>query len=149
MLIAALLAIVLASGLGTASYSLFAETPISEKPGSVLVLDVYTQKGGQGPNIQGGSFMLNESVSLYGEIQDQLNKTGPVNKLISFEVKANHGETLSFVLVRSTNASSIATAVFRIPPDESFVGIWEIYARAEYNGTVLLDTLTSRCSKQG
>ena len=143
MLIASLLAILLASGLGAISYSLFAEIPLQETP--EIVLDVYTQKGGRGPNMPGGSFMLNESVFLYGEIRDQLNETGS-NKLIGFEVRGPNKETLLW-RVQPTNASGIATIDFRIPLPESFVGTWEVYARAEYNDIVLLDTLTFRCEE--
>jgi len=146
VLIASILAVILASGLGTVSYGFFGDIPILEKLQSGL--DVYTQKGGLGPNTSSGSFALNESVVLYGEIRDQVNETGP-DKLVAFEVKANHGEILVFMLVRPTNTSGIATAVFRIPADSSFVGIWEVYARAEFNETVLLDTVTFKCEPQG
>jgi hypothetical protein len=35
----------------------------------------------------------------------------------------------------------MASVTFQIPSDSSFVGPWEVYARAEIYGLVLLDTL--------
>lgn len=107
-----------------------------------IVLDVYTHKGGVGQNEPSGPFVLNETVYLYAEIRDPLNQTVP-DKLVGFEVRFN-GTTIAF-LVKSTNSSGIATASFRLPPVEDFVGIWEVYARAEVNDTVVLDTVTFRC----
>ena len=94
----------------------------------------------------GRTFALNETVTLYAEIRDQLNKTVP-DKMIAFEVKQPDRTTI-LIQVKSTNSSGIATVVFRIPPVESFIGTWEVYARTEYNSTVLLDTLTFKCEQQ-
>ena len=145
MLIASLLAILLALGLGAVSYSLFATPSLSQELPR-MELDVYTNRGGVGPNMQGGSFSPDESVFLYGQICNPLNETVS-DKLISFDVKNPNRETL-MISVQPTNSSGIATVVFRIPPDISFVGTWEIYARTEYNETVLLDTLTFKCETQ-
>lgn len=141
---ASFLAIVLASGLGVVSYSLFAETSVLEKPRTLL--DVYTQKGGYGPNEPSGPFTLFEMVYLYAEIRDPLNQPVPDN-LVGFEVRSLANMTYRYV--GSTNVSGIATASFRIPYPESSIGTWEIYARAEYNDTVMLDTLTFRCKLLG
>ncbi|MBX5328407.1 MAG: hypothetical protein QHH18_03635 [Candidatus Bathyarchaeota archaeon] len=108
-----------------------------------MVLDVYTQKGGLGQNEPSGSFILNETVYLYAEIRNPLNETVP-GKLVSFEVRGPNG-TITLLFVESTNSSGIATALFRIPPVEDSIGIWEVYARAEFADTVVLDTVTFRC----
>jgi len=144
MFLASLLAILLASGLGVLSYSFFAEIPVSEEPRTML--DVYTQKGGHGSNEPSGSFGLFEMVYLYAEIQNPVNQT-VFGKLVGFEVRTPANTTYHYAGV--TNVSGIATASFRIPYPESFVGIWEIYARVEYNNTVFLDTLTFACKFLG
>jgi hypothetical protein len=112
-----------------------------------LTLDLYTQKGGNGPNNPSGSFVLNETVNLSAVVKDSLNGTVQ-NKLVSFEARKPGGGTF-LTLVAETDASGVAFVTFRIPPDAAFVGTWEIYARAEYNDTVLLDTLTFQAEVQG
>lgn len=105
------------------------------------VVDVYTQRGGHGPNESGGTFSLNENetVFIYAEIRDELNHTvGPYN--VGFEAKQRD---LNIDIFGSglTNASGIAS--FRgIRPNPDYAGIYEVYVSANYNGTVLLDTLT-------
>ena len=108
------------------------------------VIDVYTQKGGQGPNTAGGTFVVNETVVLYAEIRDILNQTIP-NDLVGFELKFDNNTSVPWTtnyMVGGTNASGIANATTRIPPDPSYAGNWEVFATVEYNGTVLIDTLT-------
>lgn len=107
------------------------------------IIDVYTQKGGQGPNTPGGTYMLNESVLLYAEIRDSLNRTVP-NDLVSFEFKFFNVTSVPWnqvLLVNETNASGIANATIRIPPVAGYAGTWAVYVTARYNDTVLIDTL--------
>jgi len=111
-----------------------------------IVLDVYTQKGGYGQNKPSRSFTLFEMVYLYAEIRDSLNETVP-DKLVGFEVR--NPTSGKAYLVGSTNVSGIAAASFRIPYPEDFIGTWEVYARAEYNDTVILDTLIFKCEVLG
>jgi hypothetical protein len=112
-----------------------------------IVIDVYTQKGGSGQNTPGGIFVLGETVYLYAEIRDSLNEP-VVNKAVGFTIDSPSG--IKFLgQVALTNSSGIATVTFRIPLDVSFVGTFEVYARAEYNDAVLLDTLTFKCEQQG
>lgn len=103
-------------------------------------LDVFTQKAGQGPNIQGGNFALNESVTLYAEAHDDSNQTVP-GLVIGYEIRGPNGTDIAY-LVQTTNSSGIANATFRIPPDAAYIGTFEIYARTRFNDNVLLDTLT-------
>jgi hypothetical protein len=110
------------------------------------MLDVYTQKGGYGQNKPSRSFTLFEMVHLYAEIRDSLNETVS-DKLVAFEVR-NPASGKAY-LVGSTSVSGIAAASFRIPYPEDFIGTWEVYARAEYNDTVILDTLTFKCEVLG
>jgi len=108
-------------------------------------IDVYTQKGGYGPNTPGGTFTLNETVILYVEIRNELNHTlqgWPV----ALEVKGVDGGNLTTSLdnlyTPSTNASGIATVINPIPPDPGYIGTYVVYATFRYNDVLLADTLT-------
>jgi hypothetical protein len=104
------------------------------------VIDVYTQEGGYGPNEPGGTFSLNETVSLYVEVRDQLNQTVPY-QLVAFEVKQYKGTYDSFRSI-TTDASGMAYLPHRVYPDPANAGTYEVYVSDNYNGTILLDTLT-------
>jgi len=103
------------------------------------MIDVHTQKGGYGQNVYGGSFLLGENVSLSAMILGALNESLIADKLVSFEVRFN-GTTV-LVLTAQTDSTGVASVLFRVPEDPSFVGQWEVYARTEVYGQVLLDTL--------
>jgi hypothetical protein len=103
-------------------------------------LDVFTQKGGVGPNMPGGNFVLNETVVLYAEVRDELNQTVP-NQPVGFFIKEPNGTDFAY-LAQTTNSSGIANAIIRVPPDPAYVGTFEVYASTHYYETVLLDTLT-------
>ncbi|MGB8779236.1 MAG: hypothetical protein WCD81_01135 [Candidatus Bathyarchaeia archaeon] len=104
------------------------------------VIDVFTQKGGVGPNTSGGNFTLNETVILYAEVRDELNQTVP-NQAVGFEIKESNG-TDFVILARTTNSSGIATVTIRVPPDPSYLGTFQVYVSTQYYGVLLLDTLT-------
>jgi uncharacterized protein YfaS (alpha-2-macroglobulin family) len=117
---------------GTASFGCFLLSP---------VIDVFTQKGGVGPNTNGGYFTLDESVFLYAEVWDQFNQTVP-NQLVAFAVIDPNGTRLDY-RVQMTNASGIASITTRIPPDVAYIGTFEVYATTGYQEQlVLFDTLT-------
>ena len=103
-------------------------------------IDVFTQKGGVGPNMSGGNFTLNETVVLYAEVRDELNQTVP-NQAVGFLIRAPNGTDLAY-LANRTDSSGMVNVTIRIPPDPAYVGTFEVYARAQYYGIVLLDTLT-------
>jgi uncharacterized protein YfaS (alpha-2-macroglobulin family) len=105
-----------------------------------LSIDVFTQKGGIGPNTPGGYFTLNETVILYAEVRDVLNQTMS-SQLITFAIIQPNGTALAY-FTQVTNSSGIANITIRIPPDAQYVGTYEVYARSVYNDVVLLDTLT-------
>jgi hypothetical protein len=103
-----------------------------------LALDVYTPRGGQGPNVPSGPFSLGENVSLSAVFR-VMNASAAAGKLVSFEVRFN-GTTL-LVRVAETDSTGVASVSFGIPSDPMFVGPWEVYARLHDGGIVLLDTL--------
>jgi len=106
-------------------------------------IDVYTQEGGRGQNAPGGTFMLNETVSLYAEVRDSLNQTVP-DIQVAFESQVINGTsaTIYSTAVTATNASGIATWITRLPPVSEYAGTWVVYATAQYNDVALIDTVT-------
>jgi uncharacterized protein YfaS (alpha-2-macroglobulin family) len=104
------------------------------------VIDVYTQKEGQGPNRFGGIFVDNETVYLFAEFRDQLNQTLS-NRLVSFEVRKEDG-SIHYAREQSTDISGIANITQSLYPDPSNAGVYLAYVSIEYYGAILLDTLT-------
>ena len=108
-------------------------------------IDVYSGKGGRGPNTPGGTYVLNESVVLYAEVRDNINQTVP-NMFVSFGIKFFNTTSVSgltaFPLTGQTNASGIANASFRMYSDAAHAGTWMVYATVRYNDVVLIDALT-------
>lgn len=106
-----------------------------------IAVDVFTQKGGIGQNSQGGHFALNEIVNLYAQVRDELNHTVSNQLEVIFAIKDPHGTSFDYE-TSTTDSSEFAGITIRIPPDEAYVGTFEVYARTKYSDTVLLDTLT-------
>ena len=104
------------------------------------VIDVFTDKGGRGQNVPDGLFMLNDTVYLYAEIRDALNVT-IADKVVGFTVEKQDGMAFLGVVV-PTNASGIAMFMFHIPLDPSLIGTMLVIARADFNDTLIIDTLT-------
>jgi hypothetical protein len=101
---------------------------------------LFTQKSGVGPGATGGTFTLNETVVLYAKVTDEFNQT-VLNPSIGFSVRKPDG-TPFIIAAPLANASGIASYTFRIPPDPSYVGTYQAYATARYEGVLLSDTLT-------
>jgi hypothetical protein len=118
---------------GTTSFGCFSLTP---------TIDVFTQKGGIGPNTPGGFYAINESVDLYAQVMNESGQGVP-NQLIAFAVIGPNGTKPIYADSVLTNSSGIASVSFRIPPDSAYVGNYEAYANTRYQGQVALsDTLT-------
>lgn len=128
--------------LGSASYLLFPQISVQ---GYTASIDVYTQKGGKGINEPSGNFTLNETlptlVILYAEVKDASNN--PVgDRLVSFEVHWPLNGSILFVGVNVTDSLGIASYRFRIPPTNSSLGKWLVYATVDVNGQSLADIVT-------
>jgi hypothetical protein len=105
-----------------------------------MVIDVFTDTGGRGQNVPDGTFMLNDTVYLYAEIRDALNAT-MADKVVGLTVEKQDG--MKFLgVVAPTNASGIAMFTFHIPLDPSLIGTMLVIARAEFNDTLIMDSLT-------
>jgi hypothetical protein len=103
-------------------------------------LDVFTQKGGVGPNAFGGYFS-NETVDLYAEVRDEFNQTVPY-QVIGFYIRGPNQTDVGY-LVGKANSSGIANQTIFVPSDvPALVGTFEVYARIGYSDIVLLDAVT-------
>jgi hypothetical protein len=140
---ASLLAVALAAGLGTISYSLFAEAPPAGKLETVL--DVYTLKGGIGTNVTGGTFEPGDSAPIYA----YLTVGGvPVNgSQVMFTIKKPEGtENIGAVL---TNGSGVAEISLSFLPSEGhLIGAWQILANASVNNDAVSDTMRLQCESE-
>lgn len=83
-------------------------------------IDMFTNKGGYGPNTSGGTFTTNETVIVYIEARNELNETA-ANQLIGFQESIwGGGSNFNPVATLTTNASGIATLGFNpTMPDTS------------------------------
>jgi uncharacterized protein YfaS (alpha-2-macroglobulin family) len=118
---------------GTTSFGCFSLTP---------TIDIFTQKGGIGPNTAGGYYAINETVDLYAQVMNESGQGVP-NQLIAFAVIGPNGTKPLIDEAAPTNSSGIASISFRIPPDTAYVGTYEAYASTMYEGQVaLFDSLT-------
>jgi len=112
-----------------------------------VFIDVYTQKGGKGLNMPSDAFDVQENITLCAEVT---NNGVPVpNKVVEFEIHGpmNPYENTSFLINATTNASGVASTSFRIPClvphwEEKVFGTWNVSARTEFGGQIIVDTLT-------
>jgi hypothetical protein len=106
-------------------------------------IDLYTEKGGRGPNAPGGTFTTNETVLVYVEVRNELNQTVP-NWQIGFEalISTNGGANYTTYTFYSqvTNASGIATIHGTINP--TIAAEYEDIATTSYEDMRLADSMT-------
>jgi hypothetical protein len=112
---------------------------IQPDPPTGRLLDVYTQRGGEGLNQSGGGFLAGELVYLTSKVTYD---NDPVqSKLVAFEVKNSRNET---VLIRTalTDQNGLAITSFRIPQLLESKGTWYVFAVAEIREEIAYDTLS-------
>jgi hypothetical protein len=107
-------------------------------PHPLIILDIYTQKGGKGWNVSGGDFEPQQNVILYAEAKYARNEPTsnnlPIKNLeVTFEVTgpANSYHNFSAALNATTNALSIASATFAVPISAeraTYCGTWTVSA---------------------
>jgi hypothetical protein len=107
----------------------------------ILTLDLYNQKGGQGPNQPSGSFAPGETVELRALLE--YNGDPVENKFVGFEVTNSIGE---IILIRSnmTDANGIAKINFTVIGEcfPDLYGEWSALATSTVSGLFANDTLT-------
>jgi hypothetical protein len=107
--------------------------------------DLYTQKGGVGPNTFGGEFAPGENVTLCVRMT---NNDFPVeNSIIVFEIvgPTNNYLNISFIRTAVTNSSGIAYQTFNTQPidnmPETVLGTWIVTAQSGLDQETVVDTL--------
>lgn len=119
----------------------FWESIKTDPPGEERLIDVYTHRGGVGPNMSGGEFQCGEEVHLISVV----TYSGlPVqSKLVAYEVLNPLGEVV-MVEVDATDHEGFAGATFRIPQVPSSDGIWTVFSTVDVAEVVVWDTVTFR-----
>jgi hypothetical protein len=100
-------------------------------------IDVYTAKGGYGPNAPGGAFAINETIYVYAEVRDELNHTVS-GWPVSFQSVQNGAswQRLSENLTDSSGIARIAN-----PIEYGTAATYLVYATTSYADETLVDTL--------
>jgi hypothetical protein len=138
IILSSLLAVGLALGLGFMSLGLFGATPPITPP--EIVLDLYTQQGGIGPNASGGFYQPLDTVSLYAYFTSGgIGKEGIV---IAYKATAPDAREIGLGTA-TTNGSGIASLTLSLLPSAGrVVGTWEVIANTTADGTPVVDELT-------
>jgi hypothetical protein len=108
-------------------------------PPAPRVIDVYTQRGGIGPNAYGGEFAADSLVilSAYATYNEY-----PVQHIaVAFQVLDAKNQTVA-VLMDLTDENGVATVEFRIRLDQSVQGTWLVVASGDIRCNVVWDTVT-------
>jgi len=142
--IAASSAVALIVFLGSASYLLFPQVSVQAYTASI---DAYTQHGGQGKDKPSSNFSQLEMVYLYAEVRNASNHLLG-SRLVSFEVHWPDNGTGSILVLgtATTNSSGTAEKSFTIPPPQNSIGRWLVYATAQVDEQIVVDTLTFWCN---
>ena len=102
------------------------------------LVDLYTQRGGIGPNALGGEFMAGETVDLLAEAT---YNNYPVQVLsVAFQVINPLNQTVA-ILASMTNESGIAQTQFTILFSPSSEGNWTIIAAVQIDSGIVWDTM--------
>jgi hypothetical protein len=114
-----------------------------EEASSPGAIDVYSQKGGKGPNTESAAVNVQEDVLLYAEVTyDGIPLEG---RGVVFEVTGPNGP-FNTVPGAYTNSSGIASAVLHMPwptsNPESTLGTWSVKAETVYEDCHFEDVLT-------
>jgi uncharacterized protein YfaS (alpha-2-macroglobulin family) len=140
LLLASILAISLALGLGTMSYALFSPSPPPTRLENAL--DVFTQNGGVGVNVSAGNFEPFDNVSVYAYLTQGGIRLE--NQSVTFDVKKPDGTQVT--LAASTNALGVAeTKLYLLPSEGHIIGVWRILAKATVDNEAVSDTLDFAC----
>jgi len=106
-------------------------------------VDVYTDRGGNGPNAPSQSYSRDETVHLYAKVS---NGTTPVkSSLVTFEAYGPTNKTIPFLAWSPSDASGIANATFRIANFPESEGTWRVIVSTGIKDQVFVDALTFEC----
>jgi hypothetical protein len=106
-------------------------------------IDVYTERGGQGPDAASDAYGPQELIVFYAEVT--YNGAAVVNKDVAFEIQDETGHVWAY-RTGVTDSNGIASAEYRLPwPDvdpTSVFGEWSIVATVDVSQQVETDTVT-------
>ncbi len=110
-------------------------------PPSGAAIDVYTLRGGQGPNATSDAYGPQQNINITASIT--YNNVPVVGQDVSFEIHDKSGAVVATRIAR-TDATGIATTSYRLPwpdvnPDGTF-GTWMIVATVAVSEVVVNDT---------
>lgn len=114
------------------------------KPPPEPSVDVYTDRGGKGPNTPSQPYNPGNLVHLYAEVS---NGTAPIGNLdVAFAAYGPTNETIPYLTVQRSNASGIAEASFRIPFEPKMsIGPWQVIVTVKIDDQVFIDALVFEC----
>jgi hypothetical protein len=106
-------------------------------------LDIFTQKGGGGPDQSGGEFKIDEKVYLTCRVT--YNDDPVQQKLVAFEVQNPLNESVLF-RTAITNQEGFVVISFRIPSIPDSIGTWTAFSVVDIAGKVAWDTIAFEVS---
>lgn len=119
----------------------FWHSMLPDPPPGGRLLDVYTPKGGEGPNEPGGEFVAGEMMYLVSRVT--YNDYPVQQKSVAFEVQSPLGETV-VMLVAVTDQDGFARISFRIPNIPSSNKTWAGISVVDIAGETVWDTINFR-----
>lgn len=122
----------------------FWKTVLDDPSGTGLKFDLTTQKGGIGPNVTDGTFILGEVVDLIGYLT--YNGDPVENKFVSFEVRNPLNEVV-LPRVAITDKNGYAVIRFRIPALLKSIGTWTVISMASVSEQNVWDRTSFKVEK--
>jgi hypothetical protein len=121
----------------------FVSVWINVQPASQAAIDLFTNKGGVGPNVNSAAYSPQERVQMYAYVTS--NKAFEPGMLVTFAVLTPNGTV--FVLQGTTNSTGYAYQNFTTPwIDTANLGTWTIIASVNVAQVVVTDTLNFTCN---
>jgi hypothetical protein len=114
---------------------------LPDPPVGGRLIDLYTQKGGKGPDQPDGQFILGEEVCLISNVT--YNGDPVQNKPVSFQVQ-NPLNQIIVIGAAFTDQNGIAEKCFTIPSIPSSIGVWEGISVVDIAENATWDTVTFR-----
>lgn len=112
--------------------------PLPPPPATPRLVDVYTQRGGIGPNTYGGEFAVDTMVILTA--QATYNAYPVQHVPVAFQVLDSNNQTIA-ILVGMTDENGTATTQFRIRAEPNAQGTWWAIASVDISCTIVWDTV--------
>jgi len=143
---ASILAVLAASLMGATIY--YASLPfLKEDSKSSVVLDAFTQNGGQGSTVVSSPFLYDQNVSIYALVKDAINNPlTDISVTLRINGPPNPYDNVTIEKTIATNASGIAMVNLDVPLNQTYpetvIGVWSVVATAQIeNDEQIADTL--------